>query len=341
MIKHQQHKHLYSAYIVTIIGVILATLIEQNNKVNALIMVSTVIILEISLSADNVIINAKILSKMSDIWQKLFIWLGLPIAILGMRIIFPILLVSINSKISFFNTIELIMYNNEIYYDSFKTADLTALFSFGSAFLMMVSLKFFTSQGNNDVRWITIIENNKVFINICKYYKNYIVIISIIIYCTTLYLEANKRLENIVFAFLIGNICHNILEIMDSNFIKQISSKLITNSCLSFIYLEILDTSFSLDSVISAFAITNDIIIIMIGSIVGAFYVRSLTLFFVKRKTLSKFQYIEHGAHYTILLLSILMFSKIFIDIPEWIISFVSIAIIIAAILSRKNKLNV
>jgi hypothetical protein len=86
-----------------------------------------------------------------------------------------------------------------------------------------------------------------------------------------------------------------------------------------FLYLEVLDASFSFDGVVGAFAITHNLFIIMIGLSIGAFFVRSLTIMFVEKETLAKFAFLEHGAFYAIALLAMIMLLDPFLHIPEWV----------------------
>ena len=76
----------------------------------------------------------------------------------------------------------------------------------------------------------------------------------------------------------------------------------------AFLYLEVLDASFSFDGVIGAFALTQNLFLIAIGLGIGAMYVRSMTIMLVERKTLAQFRYLEHGAFYSILALSVIMY---------------------------------
>ncbi len=103
---------------------------------------------------------------------------------------------------------------------------------------------------------------------------------------------------------------------------------------MAFIYLEILDASFSFDGVIGAFAVTQDVILIAIGLGVGAIWVRSLTLFMVRRRTLHAYRYLEHGAHYTIGVLAIVLLVSLFVNIPEVIAGVAGLAIISASVFS-------
>ncbi|MET0779383.1 MAG: DUF475 domain-containing protein, partial [Candidatus Saccharimonadales bacterium] len=106
---------------------------------------------------------------------------------------------------------------------------------------------------------------------------------------------------------------------------------------ISFCYLEVLDATFSFDSVLGAFAVTSDVILIAIGLGVGALWVRSLTVFMVRRGTLANYKYIEHGAHYTIFVLACILFTSIFIEVPEVITGLAGIGIIISSIVASQQ----
>lgn len=97
---------------------------------------------------------------------------------------------------------------------------------------------------------------------------------------------------------------------------------------MSFVYLEILDASFSFDGVIGAFAITSNVVLIAAGLGIGAIWVRSLTIFMVRRGTLGNFVYLEHGAHYTVFVLAVIMLLSALFHIPELIPGLVGIGII-------------
>jgi hypothetical protein len=99
-----------------------------------------------------------------------------------------------------------------------------------------------------------------------------------------------------------------------------------------FMYLQILDASFSLDGVVGAFAITNEVLLIAIGLGIGALWVRTLTVYMVRRGTLGEYIYLEHGAYYTIAVLAISMFVSLFFDVPDVVTGLASVAIIGLAI---------
>ena len=101
-----------------------------------------------------------------------------------------------------------------------------------------------------------------------------------------------------------------------------------------FLYLEVLDASFSFDGVIGAFAITNDVVIIMLGLAIGAMFVRSMTVFLVKQGTLDEYVYLEHGAHYAIGILALIMLASMKFHIPELFTGLIGVAFIVASLWS-------
>src|SRR5262249_34473333 len=75
----------------------------------------------------------------------------------------------------------------------------------------------------------------------------------------------------------------------------------------TFLYLEVLDASFSFDGVVGAFAITDMIFVIALGLGIGACYIRALTVYLVRKGTLAEYVYLEHGAHWAIGALAVLL----------------------------------
>ena len=113
---------------------------------------------------------------------------------------------------------------------------------------------------------------------------------------------------------------------------------------IGFLYLELIDASFSLDGVLGAFAISKDIIIISIGLAIGAMFVRSLTIFMVDMKTLKQYLYLEHGAHWAIGFLATVMFISTRMEIPEVITGGAGLVIVgaafITSIMHNKKQLQ-
>ena len=322
-------KYFYGSFFITIAGILLGILLYPDNIVAITYSILILAALEISLSIDNAIINAKILGQMPIFWQKIFIFIGLPIAVFGMRLVFPILLVSVSSGIGFSYVITLALHNPEQYQAILEHA-MPYICSFGGSFLLMVFLNFFLSD-NEDYHWLPLLENNFIIRKIRSYNGGYI-LLAVIIGPIIIYNTNSEIQGNIAIAFILGVIIHESIGLLNSFFdSSNISTGAVArNGLIGVIYLEIIDASFSFDGVIGAFAISTNIIIVMIGLGIGAMFVRSLTIMFVEKKTLGKYIYLEHGAHYAIGFLASILLLKIFIHIPEWFSG--SIGILILAI---------
>ena len=93
-------------------------------------------------------------------------------------------------------------------------------------------------------------------------------------------------------------------------------------------------SAFSFDGVIGAFAITTDVVIIMLGLAIGAMFVRSMTVYLVKKGTLDQFIYLEHGAHYAIGILAAIMLASMKYHVPEIFTGLIGVAFIAASVWS-------
>lgn len=82
-------------------------------------------------------------------------------------------------------------------------------------------------------------------------------------------------------------------------------------------YLEVLDSTFSIDGVIGAFAFTFSIPLILLGNGLGAFVLRKFTVSNIER--IKKYIYLKNGAMYSILFLGMIMILDSFgYHIPAW-----------------------
>ena len=299
-------------------------------------------LLEMALSFDNAVVNAKVLSKLSNLWRGLFLWVGLPIAVFGMRLIFPILLVYWTTPLSFLNVINQAFRDPEGYSASLYLG-MPLISGFGACFLFMVFVSFlfeYKSKSNphmHEHSWIRFIENS-MFVRWLRGYIWSVACIGIII-CIIIWLLGWGGLgqPKIGLSALLGLIVHQVLYFLNQFLGREKSAKnTFVSGFMGFCYLEILDASFSLDGVLGAFAITSDILIIFAGLAIGALYVRSMTIYLVKHNILSKFKYLEQGAFYAIGFLALMLFLKMFFHVPELMVATVSILIVVIAIWHSK-----
>lgn len=321
-------KRFYSSIIVTILGLVLAFYIGGIEAAYICVLLS---ILEISLSFDNAVVNAKVLNGMSKVWQERFIIYGIPVAVFGMRFVFPVLIVSIATGLGLYETFDLALKSPEEYKHALEL-NKEGIYAFGGSFLLMVFLEFFFED--REYKWIKILEDNKLIEKMSKF-KFTSLIISILVGLFIYFLTQDL---SILYAYIGAMVLHFAISSLDSFF----STSTIRSGLMGFIYLEVLDASFSFDGVIGAFALSSNIFIIMIGLGIGAMFVRSLTLYLVDTKSLHKYVYIEHGAHYAILMLALVMFYELFHEVSEIITGTIGIGFILLSYISsiRYNKAN-
>jgi len=316
-------KHFKSSIVVTLIGFVVAFLFL--GRFSALYVVILLFLLEVTLSFDNAVVNAKVLETMEPKWQERFITYGIPIAVFGMRFLFPILMVSMASHmviedggIGVWNTFQLAMYAPESYQDIFDKVH-HIIYAFGGAFLLMVFLDFlFDSE--REVKWIDFIEDSSFIKRIAKA-EHTETIIALAIGLTLVNSVDEKIGIGVALAYFTGIILHLVLITFD----ELLNSNGVRSGIIGLLYLEVLDASFSFDGVIGAFALSSNIFIILIGLGIGAMFVRSLTLYMVEKKTLDAYKYLEHGAHYAIFALALIMFSKMFMEINEILVGTIGI----------------
>jgi hypothetical protein len=310
-------RYFYSSFVIMALGLIAAFYL---GGLAAIYITFLLIVLEISLSFDNAVVNAKVLETMDPIWQKRFIVFGIPIAVFGMRLVFPLAIVSIVTGMGLMETLQVAM-NQPAEYEKVLKATESTIFAFGGAFLLMVFLDFFFEE--RDVKWVTFVEGSKMMETFSGV-ANIELITAIMVGIALGHITQDF---GVVLAFMYGVLLHSLLGMLD----HFLSSDTVKSGIAGFIYLEVLDASFSFDGVIGAFALTSNIFIIMIGLGVGAMFVRSITLYFVEHKTLSEFRYLEHGAHYAIGILAIIMLMKITTHVSEMVTGTIGIGLIAIA----------
>ncbi|WP_269533116.1 DUF475 domain-containing protein [Chitinimonas sp. BJYL2] len=295
-------------------------------------------ILEVSLSFDNAVVNATVLKNMDEVWRRRFLTWGMLIAVFGMRVVFPVLIVAVIAQIDPWTALKLAVGEPERYAETLTSAH-AVVAGFGGAFLMMVFLKFFIDK-EKDVHWVRVIE--APLSKLGKMEAVEIAVCLAAVYLISTWLPPAKQLE-----FLLASVAGVITYIVVDGFASLLESDddevdvgghataAVAKTGLSgFLYLEVLDASFSFDGVIGAFALSNNIFIIAIGLGIGAMFVRSLTILFVEKGTLDQFRYLEHGAFYAIGALATLMFVGTIQHVSEIITGLIGAGFIVLALYS-------
>ncbi|MGI9027812.1 MAG: DUF475 domain-containing protein [Candidatus Saccharimonadales bacterium] len=319
----------------TTVSVILIAITGWKVGLSGLFLVLALVALEVSLSFDNAVVNARILKRMSDVWQKVFLSVGIIIAVFGVRLLLPILLVSLAIGSSFSAVVDLALNNPDEYGHKLEEAH-PMIASFGGIFLLMIFLDYFFES--RKIKWIPWLETKLEKAGTLKNISPMIAVTALLIGSQLVHHEDQ---QTVLAAGLVGLLIYLLIHSIDNLLQRSGVERNIGNAAgatfkaglLGFIYLEIIDASFSLDGVIGAFAITNQILIIAIGLGIGALYVRTITVHMLKRGVLDEYRYIEHGAHYAIGILAVIMLTSLKFKVPEIITGLAGLSVIIISVI--------
>lgn len=339
-------KHFTGSIFVTVFGVIAAYFWGEHVHAGTgflCVFIALVLgVLEISLSFDNAVVNAMKLEKMEPIWQHRFLTWGIAIAVFGMRFLFPLLVVSIFAKIGIFRVLNIAL-NDSNQYAHYLHQTHAPIVAFGGAFLLMLFLSYFFNC-EKKVHWINGVEHACAHLGNIKGFETIVTLIAVLItqHCVSAEYKLSVLTSGVIGVItylMIDGITH-WLEKHEEQRAKALAAAAKGGGFVAFLYLELIDASFSLDGVLGAFALSQDIIIITIGLAIGAMFVRSLTLLLVEKKTLAKYIYLEHGAHWAIGALALIMFVSTTVEVPEVVTGLTGLAFILAALASSviENK---
>lgn len=326
-----------------------------------LLITGILAVMEVSLSFDNAVVNASILRHWDEFWKKLFLTVGILIAVFGMRLIFPIVIVAVTADMGMLEVVQLAL-NNPVQYSEKLLAHHAEIAAFGGMFLLLVFLNFLFDDGK-DTHWFHWLESRLA--NLANVPAMSVFIALVALLCMVSFVDPNAKLV-VAIAGIWGIVVYvgvqalgHLLESSQSDdsdeadekeqqgsVAKGASSTVVKAGIGGFLYLEVLDASFSFDGVIGAFAITTDVVVIMLGLAIGAIFVRSMTIYLVEKGTLEAFIYLEHGAMYAIgILAAIMLYTGTGGHVPEVVTGLVGVAFIVWAIFSsiayeKRQKTN-
>eukprot|EP01030_Chromulinospumella_sphaerica_P009080 gene9080-8891_t len=290
--------------------------------------------MEVSLSFDNAVVNASVLKTWDEYWQKLFLGVGIIIAVFGMRLLFPLVIVAVAADIGITDVWHLAL-NDPKTYSMHLTNHHAEVAAFGGMFLLLVFLNFLFDH-EKEVHWLGHVEQK---LGALGKVSSIAVMIAMGVLLGSMSLVAEAQKLVVLISGLWGILIYvgvdalsNLLEKEEEG--SNVGDLVKKGGIGGFLYLEVLDASFSFDGVIGAFAITTDVVIIMLGLAIGAMFVRSLTVYLVKKGTLDEFVFLEHGAHYAIGILAAIMLASMKYHIPELFTGLIGVAFIVASLWS-------
>jgi hypothetical protein len=259
-------------------------------------------------------------------------------AVFGTRIVFPLAIVGLTAGLGPFDAVRLSL-EEPARYEAIVSHAHVAIAGFGGAFLALVGLGFFTDPAK-EVHWLGWAE--RPLQRIAAIQGANIALLLAVLLLIARSLPANAAMQ-FVAAGLVGVIAFIAVAALGSAMAAQEARRALTGAVAraglgAFVYLNILDASFSLDGVIGAFALTQNMVIIAIGLSIGAIFVRSLTVMMVRNSTLAAYRYLEHGAFWAIIALGVIMLVSARIEVPQTVTGLIGAVLIGAALWSSVRK---
>jgi hypothetical protein len=293
-----------------------------------LFVVAILAVLEVSLSFDNAVVNAKILARLNHFWQEMFLTVGVFIAVFGMRLVFPLAILCIAAGIGPSEALALAISRPDLYEQTMRTAH-PAIAAFGGTFLLMIFLDWIFEE--REVNWLGPIERFLAAAGKLDYIS---VSVAVAVLLLTVSTFAKPYALTVAVAGLAGLLSYMVVGSLDAFFEDEGASRVARRGLAAFstfLYLEVLDASFSFDGVLGALAISNKILVIALGLGIGALYIRTLTVYLTRKGTLREFRYLEHGAMYAIGALAVMLFIGISHELPEVVTGLVGVGFILTA----------
>lgn len=333
-----QIAYFYSSFIFCAVAVVIAWLI---GGFKAALTVGFLTVLETSLSFDNAVVNAGVLKHWDQAWRRRFLVWGIAVAVFGMRLVFPLAIVGVVGEMSPLRALDLAI-NDAEQYSRILTSAQHQIAAFGGTFLMMVFLKFFVARHKTE-HWLQIIEKPLTRLGKMEAIEAALTLLALLLAASML--NGDGRGEFIVagiWGVVIYIIAKGMSALLGADEVSGQVHQLVPQGVAGFLYLELLDASFSFDGVIGAFAMTNNLFVIALGLGGGAMFVRSFTLLLVERGTLSRYRYLEHGAFWAIGALAVIMLLSAKYHIHEAVTGLVGAALIVlslgSSVLANQKK---
>jgi hypothetical protein len=284
------------------------------------LIVIGLILFETISSIDNAVINAEVLSTMSQRARRWFLIYGLFIAVFAVRGMLPWLIVwATNPALGPVNAFTATFSDNP---DIEKAIEESSPFLLVGGGIFLIFLFFhwlFIEAKNYGLRGERFFHKHGVW-----FFAVVSIILTVIVYL------ALKKNPFMALGAVVGSTAFFITHGFKQN-AEQAEKELMGGGNMSdwskILYLEVIDATFSIDGVVGAFAFTLSVPLILIGNGIGAFVVRELTIRNIEN--VKRYIYLKNGAMYSIFFLGIIMVLDSFgVHIPEWVSPVITISVI-------------
>jgi len=285
-------------------------------------------------SVDNAIINAEVLGTMGKKARRWFLTWGMFIAVFMVRGLLPFLIIwAFNSSLSPGQVFSAAWSSNPLVQESIQKSAPILLVA-GGVFLLFLFL-----------HWIFLEDKRLGLPRTEKFFMAkgvwFYAVVSILLAVISWFALQESTLMG--FGAIVGSslffITHGFKQNAEHQEKKLLSGSSAQSDLSKLFFLEIIDTTFSIDGVLGAFAFTLSVPLILIGNGIGALVVRQVTIGNIER--IKKYVYLKNGAMYSILVLGVVMILHSFgAHIPEYLSPLLTIIIIGFFFWKSKNELK-
>lgn len=120
-------------------------------------LTAILVVIEFVFSFDNATVNAKILARMNPFWKRIFLTVGVLVAVAGMRLVFPLLIVSLTAKVSPVEAVRLALAKGDVHhpgsYGYLLSQAHPSIAAFGGMFLLILALDFCSTRTVTSPGW--------------------------------------------------------------------------------------------------------------------------------------------------------------------------------------------
>lgn len=298
-----------------------------------ILIIAGLALFETITSIDNAIINAEVLTTMSERAKKWFLTYGLLVAVFLLRGILPFAIVwAVNPSMNPLEMVKATFSGDPAIHQAIERSA-PVLLSGGGIFLVFLFFHWLFLEPKN-----VGLKGEKFFYSQGVWF--YALVSAILAAVVWFSLRSDPLMA---FGAVIGSTVFFITHGFKENAAKAEAELLKENSAESdlskIFYLEAIDATFSIDGVLGAFAFTLLVPLILIGNGIGAFIVRELTIKNVDK--IKKYAYLKNGAMYSVFCLGIIMLLDSFkFHIPEWLSPVVTIAVVGFFYLKSRRVMN-
>ncbi len=273
-------------------------------------IVGGLVVFEVITSIDNAIINAEVLSGMSKKARRWFLLWGFLFAVFVVRGVLPFLIVWVaNPSIGALGVLTAAFSGDPKIAEAIEASSPLLLLG-GGVFLVFLFFNWlFLEPKNFGLRGERFFQQQGAW-----FFAIVSVVLTVIVWYS---LQINPMLA---FSAVLGStaffIIHGFRQFAEQQEKKLLSGNMSDVSKIA--YLEVLDSTFSIDGVVGAFAFTFSVPLILLGNGIGALILRKLTVSNIER--IKRYQYLKNGAMYSILILGTVMILDSFgFHIPHWL----------------------